>query len=320
LSIYRGKPGREKHVPLDLFSTSPTVFKSDFAVPLSCPYKAPFFAYQKGDSKTYGVVQGNCNHWDCPVHGIQRAKEEYGRIVHGSRELAKTGELYFLTITCRGLELPVEEAVRGYLGWTNRLLDALRADWNRRKTAKKNPENLPEWSYVQVTERQKRGHPHSHILTTYYPRGLFTREKKTKWYKDNNGKLRGKVQERLGSEYLKNRVISAGLGEQYDISKVVSAEAVSRYVAKYMFKSEMFTRDFPKNWKRIRYAESFPKLPDVKTNAFPLITREDWGKLASLAVHVVAKDETVMLECQFWLRGNDVLISQHKETKNGNGD
>ena len=33
-----------------------------------CKYKAPFFAYEKHPLR-YGVVQGSCNHWDCPKHG-----------------------------------------------------------------------------------------------------------------------------------------------------------------------------------------------------------------------------------------------------------
>lgn len=300
--------------PLDLFSTSPTGTPEGLVLPpVFCPYKAPYFAFRKGESTTYGVVQGNCNHWDCPVHGRMRAKEEYGRIVHGANLLSRSGKLYFITVTCRGVELPKEEAIRGYLEWTNRLLDALRIDWNRRRKSGVDGVEMPDWAYVQVTERQKRGHPHSHILTTYYPRGLYVREVKKRWQKDNTGKRIYRDDTRLGSDYLQERVISAGLGEQYDISEVVSSEAASRYVAKYMFKSEMFQADFPKGWRRVRYSQSYPKLPDVKTDAFVLISKEDWQKLASVASKILVKDENTALECGFNLGGHDIPIMKAED-------
>lgn len=286
--------GQEKLHSLDLFSTSPT--KEEMCLPL-CSYRAPFFAYPIKE-RAYGVLQGCCNHWDCPRCGIMRAKHEYGRIVEGCRTLAKEHELFFITITCRGKELSREEADNRYLEWTNRLLDALRAESKRRSGY---------WAYVQVTERQKRAHPHSHILTTYRPSDMVQGSKRT-YTRDNDGLLHWKAIPCLRSGYLQARITAAGLGEQYDISKVDTVEGASRYVAKYMFKETQFKADFPKNWKRVRYSQNFPKLPVRETNAFALVTKDDWGKLASLALVVQANDEASLSEISYYLRGTGMLV------------
>lgn len=281
---------------LDLFSTSPTKEDLCFAF---CSYRAPLFAYQMRE-KAYGIVQGCCNHWDCPRCGILRAKHEYGRIVNGCRILAKDHDLYFITVTCRGKELDRADAEKNYLVWTNRLLDALRADAKRRGL---------HWCYVQVTERQSRGHPHSHLLAVWYPKDL-SQGKKRQYVRDNTGALRWENVPVLRSEYLQQRVISAGLGDQYDISKVDTVEGASRYVAKYMFKPEMFSGKFPPYWKRVRYSQNFPKLPEKPTDAFVLLSRDDWSHLASVAVTVHVQSMFVEEEAMYFLKGNDILIER----------
>lgn len=226
-----------------------------------------------------------------------RARAEYGRIVEGSRSLAAQHDLMFFTLTSRGSGLSLKDAENGYYGWTNRLLTALRTKAQR---------SGQFWAYAQVTERQKRGHPHSHILMTYKPHDL--REGTvTKWSRDGVKRVRSLVPA-LRSDYLKERVQSAGLGEQYDISAVQSAEAASRYVAKYMFKPTMFDATWPKHWRRVRYSQSWPKSERVKGEAFVLLKRDDWRRLASLAVVITPKDEQSLLECQYMLRGSDVLL------------
>ena len=74
-------------------------------------------------------------------------------------------KLAFLTVTCRGKELEADYAFRHYLEWTNRLLDAMRAKATR--TTKDHEREV--WAYVQVTEKQRRQHPHSHILLSFMP-------------------------------------------------------------------------------------------------------------------------------------------------------
>ena len=276
--------GVKTALSLDLFSISQ---KSELAnatyaaskVAEICQNGAPFIAI-KTNGKAYRVAQGCCNSWTCPRCGETRAKREYRRMVHGCTELAREHGLYFLTLTCRGRELSVKDSQENYLKWTNRLLSALRA--SARKDGK-------PWHYAQVTERQKRGHPHSHLITTFYPHDLTT----------------GK---RLRSGWLKERVVSAGLGVQYDISKVRSAEAASRYVAKYLFKPSMFATHWPKNWRRIRYSRSFPQLPELETDAFPLIKPKDWLKLARLALVVIPEDDASLKRSQEMLFGSDVIV------------
>lgn len=269
--------------PLDLFSISQTseertglTWHEKYL--LRCVNNAPFFAY-KTSNKGYDIVQGNCNSWTCPRCGNLRARKEYGRILEGCRTLAKDWKLYFITLTCRGKGTSWEQAEAGYLLWTNRLLTTLR------KSSKKHDVH---WAYCQVTERQSRGHPHSHLLTTYYPHDL--REgTKTTW-KHVAGKLTAIELECLRSDYLEQRCISAGLGEQYDISEVRTVEAASRYVAKYMFKDTMFSTDWPKKWRRVRYSRSFPKLPEQKSDAFVLLKNSDWRDLARKAVVINPQD------------------------------
>ena len=286
---------------LDLFSTSPTegafpdrgIVQSEA---LFCSYHAPYFAHQK-EGKFYGVSQGCCNHWDCPRCGIQRAKQEYGRIVSGCQKLADTHKLYFITITCRGRSLSVNAAEQGYLTWTNRFLDACRIKAKRSEQ---------DWYYVQVTEKQKRGHPHSHILTTFDPQDIYLGHV---WKRDTWGGVSKNFRNlALRSDWLAKAVANAGLGEQYDVSIVHSSAAASRYVAKYMFKDSMFGSHWKKGWKRVRYSQSFPQLPDRETNAFVLLSRADWRKLASLASTIVTDSEMTKKQVLWELRGHDVLV------------
>jgi len=232
---------------LDLLSTSQTL-------PRICPFGAPFAALVVAGAPM--LTQTCCNHWECPVCGFVRARQEYRRVVYGCELLAKTYQLYFWTLTCRGREISLEEAEENYYAWTNVLLT------NARKSAKS---QLAYWCYVQITERQKktRNHPHSHIITTFCPSDAINTT-------DANG--RGAIV----SEWFSRANATSGLGSQHRISLVKNASAVSRYVAKYMFKSTM-QETFPPKWKRIRYSEKFPKLPVVTPEVVIVLRRpEDW--------------------------------------------
>jgi hypothetical protein len=287
---------------LDPSSTSPNFSSSGgLVLPLRCIYSSVWFAYQI-EGKRYGVTQGCCNHWDCPRCGQIRAKTEYARIVHGIHELSRDySELYFQTITCRGKALSPAKADAGYLSWTNKLLDSYRARVKKQGG---------HWAYVQVTERQRRGLPHSHFLTTFDPGDLFEGFV-TKW-QQRAGILVREDKPALRSIWLQRAVIRVGLGEQYDISKVRNEAAASRYVAKYMFKQTAFDSNWPKGWRRVRYSQSFPKLPELKTDAFVLRTFEDWQKLAKLATVVVPADEEVEEYAAWKLIHNDVIVLRAK--------
>lgn len=290
---------------LDLFSTSPTTegFCSDFS-PQKCSYNAPYFAYN-ATQNIWNVVQGNCHHWDCPRCGIGRAKQEYGRIIEGCRTLAKNGSLYFLTITCRGRDLGVKEAEKNYLAWTNRFLDACRAKCKRSGC---------EWYYVQVTERQTRKHPHSHILTSFNVGDLHLRRVE-KWITSRDGRKLQSQNLSLGSDWLQKQVVRSGLGKEYDISVVETVEGASRYVAKYLFKPTIFSTTWPKRWKRVRYSQSFPKLPERKTDAFVLLEHADWYKLASKALVVNAIGFDAFTEARSQLHFHDTIVRLKHEAK-----
>jgi len=232
---------------LDLLSTSQKI----------CTYSAPYIAIVNGDKGT--IIQACCNHWDCPRCGEMRAKHEYGRIVNGTRILSLEHELYFYTFTCRGRTLPLQQADNGYSLWTNRLLSTMRARCKKEGGF---------WCYVQVTERQKRGHPHSHLIMCWLP-------------SDAKAKLDAKGKQYWQSAYFRQAHVRSGLGSQCKITSVGNADAVSRYIAKYLFKDTQFTL-MPKHWKRVRYSQNFPKAVEhqVDENAvtFPLLDFQDWRR------------------------------------------
>jgi len=291
---------------LDLFSTSQTKSKK-FSVKSrgkvrevydACSNNAPFFAYQI-EGKTWGLVQGCCNDWNCPRCGQQRAKEEYGRIVAGAREVGKTNRLYLFTITCRGREMTSEAAQDGYLVWTNRLLTTIRTQAKRANKV---------WAYASVTERQKREHPHSHFITTYCPDdAVLVKEGENKWFEQAGASVVAR-HTTLQSLWLERACYRAGLGYMYDLSELDSLEAGSRYVAKYLFKETIFTTVWPKGWRRVRYSQNWPKLPDVKGDAFILLTKWDWFRLSKEALKVVTKTAEAKAYAESNLRGATVFI------------
>lgn len=249
---------------LDLYSTSQTsVF---------CPYHAPFVAVIIGAKAS--VFQACCNHWECPICGVKRAKQEYRRIVNGAETLEREGhELYFWTITCRGRDCSYEEALDNYLLWTNRVLT------NARTKAKR--ENA-FWCYAQVTEHQKktRSHPHSHLLTTFLPGDSVET-------KDENGTST------ILSKWFSRANFSAGLGNQHTITKVRSAAAVSRYVGKYMFKASA-NEVWPPKWKRVRYSQNWPTLiPTTCDFMAVLLSPHDWKRADAQGVVFTAETPAI---------------------------
>jgi len=219
-------------------------------------------------------------------------------MVNGCRLLAERHDLYFITITCKGKEISHEYAEENYGEWTNRLLDACRIK-SKREGCK--------WHYVQVTERQKRLHPHSHFITTFSPRDVVVSNRKT-WRIDQQGKRAVTWRASLRSDWFQMQVVRSGLGEQYEITKVESAEGASRYVAKYLFKPSIFTADWPKGWKRIRYSQSFPKAEERETNAIVLLTQGDWYALAERAVVVTVGTLDDFQEVSDRLHFHDTIV------------
>jgi len=274
---------------LDLFSTSQTKqnnrrdksTRNDRRVYDACVNNAPYFGYQI-EGKRWGIVQGCCNDWNCPRCGQQRAREEYGRIVAGARTIGEKHKLYMLTITCRGRELTSEQAEVGYLIWTNKLLNRLRVETKRAGKM---------WAYASVTERQDRGHPHSHYLTTYCPVDAVAIKKGEPKWLATSGETFPAKHNTLQTVSLEQACVDSGLGRQYDLSELESVEGASRYVAKYLFKASIFETVWPKGWRRVRYSQNWPKLPDVKGEAMLLLSANDWGELARKAAVIITKDD-----------------------------
>lgn len=291
-------PEANSNATLDLFSTSPTTaLQERMALSSSCAYRAPYFGYET-EQKTWHITQGNCHHWDCPRCGLGRAKQEYGRMVEGIRTLAQNYPLFFITVTCKGREISHEYAEKHYGEWTNRLLDSCRAR-SKRKGG--------QWHYVQVTERQKRKHPHSHFITTFCP-PITESVAVRKTIRQESGQYSHIVSTHIRSDWFESQVKRSGLGEQYDISVVQSAEGASRYVAKYLFKPSIFTVDWPAGWKRIRYSQSFPKAAERETNAIVLLTQEDWYRLASKTPIVTVSNLDDFQEVSDRLHFHDTIV------------
>lgn len=241
--------GEKSEIDLDLLSTSQTR-------PQRCSYGAPMVALIISGVATIG--QSCCNHWDCPTCGEKRAKQEYRRMVAGCEALALEHELYFWTITCRGKECSYVEAMQNYLAWTNILLT------NARKKCKTEGQY---WAYVQVTEHQQatRAHPHSHLITTFLPSDAVRTSK-------------GESDEVYASAWFARANYTAGLGSQHKISRVRSAAGVSRYVAKYMFKSAL-SETWPPKWKRVRYSQNWPAVPALIPDFVAVLrSPNDWHK------------------------------------------
>lgn len=241
-----------------------------------CSNHAPFIAFTRETNAWY-LVQGCCNSWYCPRCSIIRAKHEYGRIVHGANVLSNSYKLSLVTLTASGSETPDDTDDR-YLEYTNRVLSAWRAHTKAIGMY---------WCYVQVTERQKRGNAHSHIITTAIPKDA--RQVKKGEYA--GGYLHKR--DELHSAWLQKRAAAAGLGHICNISEVRSSHGVAAYVAKYLFK-DLSQTQFPKHWKRIRYSQSWPKLPQKENapeNAFPVIRASDWNRVRELPV-IRALDNT----------------------------
>lgn len=287
------------HLHLDLFSTSHTddllqgvhspalladiEFEIEQSKALSslarCENHAPLICYPDGEGR-WRLCQGCCNDWLCPRCGHLRAREEFGRIVAGAKTLADQGHsLYFWTLTCRGRDLPLDEAMAHYLEWTDRLLKACR-EQSRRSGG--------FWTYCQVTERQQRQHPHSHLITTFLPSdAVLTHEQRQR--RDGTPY----AAEIYASKWFTERNQTAGLGPQHKIEPVLNPVGLAAYVAKYLFKDCMTTA-WPPGWKRIRYSRSWPKLPDIASpEAFPIVRAADWKRVEALTQTVWAADEYV---------------------------
>lgn len=242
-----------------------------------CENNAPVIVFQK-HSDVWCMVQGCCNSWQCPRCSVIRARAEYGNIVHGAKTLSLEHKLWFVTLTMRGKELDLSTADDQYYAMTNRLLAAWRAHTKTQKG---------HWCYVQVTERQKRGAAHSHLICTMTP-------KDTQAYTRGEYLPSGAKAKRDGyfSVWLMKRAVSAGLGRMIDISSIDSPHGAASYVAKYLFK-DIREQQFPKHWKRIRYSRNWPKVERESSGlaAFPIIRAGDWNRARQLPV-IRALDNT----------------------------
>jgi hypothetical protein len=268
---------------LDLFSTSQTSIKK----PPKCYKNAPYICIP-GEYGSASLFQGCCNDWQCPRCGELRAKHEYGRIVEGARKLSKLTQLYMTTVTCRG-DVTLEKSEAEYLTWTNRLNTNV-ATYSRRELGSK-----PE--YAAVIERQKRGHFHTHSLTSFCPPDAYFITDEYERYCLDVEVLNAEIPEQMRfspdplkdidnrqmfSTWLSLAAVNAGLGVQVRIAICDVIEGASRYIAKYLFKTLRVTK-FPRNLRRVRYSRGWPKLPKPEaTTGFVILKAAHWQRVAKL--------------------------------------
>ena len=277
---------------LDLFSIRQT--NSD----KRCVNDAPYIVIPPQNGRPGFVYQASCHNWLCPRCGQMEAAKHYARIVSGAEKLVADGHsLYFVTLTCRGADMPLDIAQRDYYKWTNRLLTSMRVNIKRAGG---------HWSYSQVTERQKRRHPHSHLITASAPKDAFTIWDDPGRYYDVMERINAEIPQNMQFSYyhhedhyetemcsywLMKASVRVGLGVQARISKIASPVGVATYVSKYLFKDAVFT-EWPKNWRRVRYSRSWPKLPEYDIEgAFPILKPKDWERVRKLGGIVETDDE-----------------------------
>jgi hypothetical protein len=139
--------------------------------------------------------------------------------------------------------------------------------------------------------------------------------KAVKWETDNQGRRRRTEVQVLRSNWLAAQVERSGLGREYDISFVGTVEGASRYVAKYLFKDTVFTDKWPKGWKRVRYSQSFPKMPERETNAICLLSREDWVAFSRSCVIAITDDENEAKIARRMLIGSDTIVTVRQDNR-----
>lgn len=269
---------------LDLYlSTSQKMIESEveqsFGVQApTCDFHAPYICFPN-TSGLWRLVQGCCNNWLCGRCGQIRARHEFSRIAYGATKLMDDGNpLYFVTLTCRGRDLDLETADDNYLLWTNRLLSTWRARCKK---------EAGHWAYVQVTERQERGAAHSHIVCTHFPDDAIP-------FSEGDMLPNGIVAKHdcLYSAWFVEKNVSAGLGYATDCTSVRNVVGVTAYVSKYLFK-DMTETMWGKNWRRLRYSQSWPRLPEHSNpEAFPVIRAADWYRVRNLGKVVADSPET----------------------------
>jgi hypothetical protein len=259
---------------------------------------APYICIPPQNGRPGFIYQASCHDWLCPRCGELEAKRHYARVIYGCQKLHDDGHtLYFVTLTCRGSDMPLAVAQRDYYKWTNRLLTRMRDNTKR---------NGGHWDYVQFTERQKRLHPHSHLIMTSAPKDAFTIWDDPDRYYDVMDTINAEIPQNMRFTYqahddhyetemcslwLYRACVRSGLGVQARISKVASPIGVATYLTKYLFKSAVFTQ-WPKGWKRIRYSKTWPKLPEYDIEgAFPILKPDDWKRVAKLGGVIYTEDE-----------------------------
>lgn len=261
-----------------------------------CSNGAPYIFFVDGSGRPR-VVQGCCNSWLCERCGQIRARHEYGRIVEGARQLSEAGHLlYFWTLTCRGRDMPLADAMRDYLCWTNKLLTYARRDCKQQGG---------HWAYAQVTERQDRQHPHSHLIVSFIHNDTLPTTI------THNGKER-----EVGASVRFDKInAAAGLGRMYELSHIRNPIAVAVYVSKYLFKDSI-TTEWPRSWRRVRYSRSWPKLEREPAEvAYPLIKIADWRRM-SYEYPVIYADSQVTLEAAYARLITNVVFREREEVQN----
>lgn len=167
------------------------------------------------------LFRPNCKKWDCPYCGDLRAGKWRYVATFGVNLLLECGlPIDFVTITSHEKLSP------------DQALAVLSSAWAKLSTRIRREEPIKE--YFIITERQRNGKVHLHMVTTAHL--------SKKWWKDN--------------------ARECGFGFQSDVREVSSVGGVSKYVTKYLTKAAA-DASWPARFRRVRTSRGWPDLPEM---------------------------------------------------------
>lgn len=183
--------------------------------------KRPLLKGINRTAKKVLLFRPNCKKWDCEYCSQNNARRWVFVAAHGAALMLSSGlELEFLTVTSHE-KLSPEKALK-----------VLTKAWAKLSTRMRRFE--PVFEYFCITERQKNGKVHLHLIATC----------------------------RITKKWLKDNARECGFGYQCDAGHVKSIARVSQYTTKYLAKALTDT-SWPIGFRRVRTSRGWPDLPDL---------------------------------------------------------
>jgi len=180
------------------------------------------------------LYRPDCKQWTCPYCGVVRAKQWAHRVrcvVRGEVETdTEKTRFWFLTLTSHERLYSLEYQIKAFRHAWDMLLKRIRRVVKRALTFVCVPELAPET-----------GRFHIHAFFDWSFNAAYERKDKDKgWY----------------SLWLHENPRQVGLGYEYNLKPVSSANGAAYYITKYLTKT--LSLDLPKGFRRVRTSQHFP--------------------------------------------------------------